>query len=622
MSADQAVPTEPAGEFPVPEQEWRGVAAEDVAERDLTAASGAKLQARSRRLLGRLLQPHRGRLGWTLLLGVLGELSYLAGPLIIAYGLDSAVPALTAGDSRPLVGATVAYLLAGVLNALFRAMFVRSAALLSQAVLLDLRADVFAHGQRLSVSFHESYTSGRVISRMTSDLDTLADLADEGLDGLLTGLLSVVTISVTLLVLDLSLGAVALLAFIPILLVSRWFQARSRSVYRRTRSAIATLIVHFTETLNGLRAVVSFRREARGRAIFGELNQQNAGANVESMMLLATYIPSVRLAGNLSLVATMALGSYQVIDGRLEVGVLVAFLLYVRRMYDPLDQMAMFYNGYQSAVAALEKISGLLEERPAVPEPAHPERLDDPAGRVDFEDVAFSYTPGVPILSPFDLHIPAGQTVAVVGATGAGKSTLAKLMARFYDPSQGRVVLDGHDVADLHDADLRRAVTLVTQESFLFSGSVADNIALGRPDATRAQIEAAADEIGAGEFIRALPDGFDTDVRKRGGRLSAGQRQLVAFARAFLADPAVLILDEATASLDIPSEQAVQRALHNVLHGRTAMIIAHRLSTVQIADRVLVMKDGHIVQDGSPADLIAGDGAYADLHEAWRASLV
>jgi ABC-type multidrug transport system fused ATPase/permease subunit len=608
---------------PEADDAWRGVAAEDTA--DTSVAVGLKLQARSRRLLGSLVRPHRW---WALLAGlivVVSELAYLVGPLVIAYGIDTAVPALAAGDSGPLVFATLAYLAAGCLNAGGKALFVRLSAKVSQAVLLDLRGRVFDHSQALSLSFHEKYTSGKVISRMTSDLDALADLAAEGLEGLVSGLLSVVAISVTLLVLDLQLGAIALAAFIPILLATRWFQHRSRRIYRRTRSAIASVIVQFTETMNGLRAVLSFRREERNRAIFGAFNDDNALANGDGLVALAQYTPAVRLFGNLSLVATMVIGAVQVINGNIEIGVLAAFLLYVRRMYDPLDELAMFYNTYQSAAAALEKISGLLEEVPAVPEPTDPVSLPadrDIAGEVRFDAVTFAYTPQVPVLSRLDLLIPAGQTVAVVGATGAGKSTMAKLLARFYDPTSGQVLLDGIDVSRIGTADLRRGVVMVTQESFLFSGTVADNIALGRPTATRAEIEAAADAIGAGDFIRALPEGFDTDVRKRGGRLSAGQRQLVAFARAFLADPAVLILDEATASLDIPAERAVQRALSSVLRGRTAVIIAHRLSTVAIADRVLVMEHGRVVEDGSPQELIGGTGAYATLHEAWRDSLV
>ena len=600
---------------------WRGVASEDV--EDVSVAVGLRLQARSRRLLGSLIRPYRW---WALLavvVVVVSELAYLVGPLAVAYGIDSAVPALIAGDGGPLVLATLAYLAAGAVNAAGKALFVRLSARVSQAMLLELRGRVFSHAQSLSLAFHEKYTSGRLISRLTSDLDSLGELAGEGLEGLISGVLSVVAISVTLLVLDVDLALVALAAFLPILLATRWFQRRSRRIYRRTRTLIAAVIVQFTETMNGLRAVVSFRREPRNRAIFGSLNDENAHANGDALIALAVYTPAVRLFGNLSLVATMVLGAAQVIDGSLEIGVLAAFLLYMRRMYDPLDELAMFYNAYQAAIAALEKISGLLEETPGVPEPADPRPLPVPvAGRVSFRDVAFAYTPEVPVLAPLDLDIPAGRTVAVVGATGAGKSTLAKLLARFYDPTEGVVLIDGTDVSTVGAAELRRAVVMVTQESFLFSGSVADNIALGRPSATRAQIERAADAIGAGEFIRALPEGFDTDVRKRGGRLSAGQRQLVAFARAFLADPAVLILDEATASLDLPAERAVQRALGTVLHGRTAVIIAHRLSTVAIADRVLVMDGGRIIEDGPPEDLLAGTGAFATLHAAWRDSLV
>jgi ATP-binding cassette subfamily B protein len=281
----------------------------------------------------------------------------------------------------------------------------------------------------------------------------------------------------------------------------------------------------------------------------------------------------------------------------------------------------MFYNQFQSASAALEKIATLLSQTPSVAEPSAPLPLPVAHGEVRFDGVSFGYHPERVVLSPFDLHIPAGQTIALVGATGAGKTTLARLLARFYDPTAGTVTLDGVDLRRLANPDLRRGLVMVTQESFLFSGSVADNIALGNPDASRAEIEAAAEAVGVAEFVRDLPGGYDTDVRKRGGRLSAGQRQLVAFARAFLADPAVLILDEATASLDIPSERAVQAALGRVLHGRTALIIAHRLSTVSIADRVLVMEQGRIVEDGSPAALIAGAGRFAQLDTAWRESL-
>jgi len=609
-----AVPLDPQAD-----DAWRGVATEDHA--DITTAVGIKLQARSRRLLGSLLRPHR-RLGLlTIAVVIINELAFLSGPLIIAYGIDSAVPSLARGNGAPLTFTAIAYLAAGIVNAIAKAAFIRLSARISQAVMLDLRSRVFAHAQALSLSFHEKYTSGRVISRMTSDLDALSDLAEQGLDGLVSGVLSVCAISVALLFLDLPLGLIALVAFVPTLLLTRWFQGTSRKIYRRTRTAIASLIVQFTETMNGLRAVLTFRRESRNEAIFAKFNAENADANGDGLIALAKYTPGVRLIGNLTLAAVMIVGAVQVIDARMEIGILAAFLLYVRRLYDPLDELAMFYNSYQSASAALEKLSGLLQEVPAVPEPINPTPLPEIIGRITFERVRFSYSPQVEVLPTFDLELPAGQTLAVVGATGAGKSTLAKLLARFYDPTQGRVLLDGVDIATISTQDLRGGVIMVTQESFLFSGSVADNIALGKPSASRAEVEAAADAIGAGDFVRALPDGFDTDVRKRGGRLSAGQRQLVGFARAFLADPAVLILDEATASLDIPSERAVQAALRTVLRNRTAVIIAHRLSTVAIADRVLVMDHGSILEDGSPADLITGGGRFAGLHTAWQDSL-
>jgi len=308
------------------------------------------------------------------------------------------------------------------------------------------------------------------------------------------------------------------------------------------------------------------------------------------------------------------------------VGVLVTFLLYLRRFFEPLQEISQFYSTFQSAAAALEKLSGVLEETPSVPEPKAPVQLlgrQQEAGRgrqLELTSIRFGYRDAV-VLPALDLTIQAGQTVALVGATGAGKTTVARLLARFYDPDEGQVLLDGVDLRAIADADLRREVVLITQENFLFSASIAENIALGKPDAPRAEIEAAAEAVGAGEFIAALPDRYDTPVGKRGGRLSAGQRQLISFARAFLAAPSVLILDEATSLLDLPGERIVQQALQTVLSGRTAVIIAHRLSTVRIADRVLVMDHGQVIEDGSPADLLASGGEYSDLHQSWLRSL-
>ena len=601
------------------DKDWRGVAAEDVDE--LPEKISIVLRARSRRLLGSLLRPHRRAVWVVLVLMLLQNAAAMVGPWLVGVGIDKGIPALIEGDWGPLLTVGGVLLGAAGADAGLRALFLLRAGRIGQAVLLDLRRRLFDHVQRLSPAFHERYTSGRVIARLTSDVDALDELLDEGLDGLVTALLSVVSIGVILLVLDLPLALVTLATFIPLYALSRWFRTRSFAAYRRTRETNSALIVQFVESLAGIRAVQAFRREPRNGQIFDQLNQDVKTSNSRSFRLMALFVPGVAILATIATVAVLFYGGHRVLDGDLQVGVLTSFLLYLRRFFDPMQDIAVFFNSFQSATAALEKLSGVLEEQPSVAEPEHPTPLPDARGEVALRAVRFGYRERV-VLPNLELTIPAGQRVALVGATGAGKTTVARLLARFYDPDAGQVLLDGIDLRQLSEVDLRRSVVLVTQENFLFSGTVADNIAFGRPDATRAEIVAAARAIGAHEFIAALPDGYDTDVRKRGGRLSAGQRQLVAFARAFLADPAVLILDEATSSLDVPSERAVQRALRTILAERTALIIAHRLSTVEIADRVLVMEAGRIVEDGTPADLVGGEGRFAGLHRAWRDSLV
>jgi ATP-binding cassette, subfamily B, bacterial len=612
-------------------QQWQGVAAEDIDTID--TATGLRLAIRSRRLLGSLLRPQLPRISAAVGMLLADQLALLAGPLLIAVAIDRGIPAALDGRTGPLIWCIAGYAVTGLADALTVSAFLRLSGRIGQDVLLDLRERVFAHVQRLSLAFHERYTSGRVISRLTSDLDSLQEMLDKGLDGFFISVLSVIGIGAMLLVLDVPLGLVALAGFVPLGLLTRWYRRRSQHTYRATRAWIARVIVHFVETMNGIRAVQAFRREGRNAAIMDGLSREFANAETEAFHLVARFTSIVRLVGSVCVVATLLLGGLRVLHGSLTLGVLAAFVLYLRRFYDPLDELAMFANSYASSAAALEKISGLLDERPTVGDPAAPVKLPVPVrGELIFDGVRFSY--GDPpsildsasslsyVLPQLDLVIPAGQTVALVGATGAGKSTVAKLVARFYDPITGAVWLDGVDLRSVADAELRRAVVMVTQESFLFAGSVADNIALGAPRASRSEVVASARAVGADEFITALPDGYDTDVRKRGARLSAGQRQLVSFARALLADPAVLVLDEATSSLDIPSEQAVQAALATVLHGRTALIIAHRLSTVLIADRVLVLADGKVIEDGPPTALIASaDGPFATLHTAWHTSL-
>src|SRR5699024_4585118 len=378
-------------------------------------------------------------------------------------------------------------------------------------------------------------------------------------------------------------GVVMLLMLIPCLALTVWFQKRSRIEYRAIRTHSARLIVHFVEAMAGIRAVKAFRKEGRNQAEFDGLAQDYRDASMRSINVFGIYQPALRVLANVTIAAVLVVGGFRVLHGDLQVGVLVALVLYSRRFFQPVDEIANFYNAFQSAVAALEKIANLLAVQPHVKESPSPTALPSSNGQVDFEDVSFRYTEDGPIvLQPLDLHIPAGQTIALVGQTGAGKSTVAKLIARFYDATQGSVKLDGVDLRDISMEDLTRNIVMVTQEAYLFSGTVADNIALGKPGASREEIERAARAIGADEFIEKLPYGYDTDVNKRGGRVSAGQRQLISFARAFLADPRVLILDEATSSLDIPSERMVQEGLTKLLGHRTSLIIAHRLTTVMI----------------------------------------
>jgi ATP-binding cassette, subfamily B, bacterial len=546
----------------------------------------------------------------------------VAGPALIAFGIDNGLPALLKQDWWPLAATGVAYLATGVAGAVLIAWYTVLSARISQAILIDLRKRVFLHTQRLSLEFHESYTSGRIISRQTSDLDSIRELLDSGINQLVQGFLYMLFIAIALFALDWQSGVVLLVSLVPLFLLTRWFQARSQSLFRITRVASAKLIVQFVETMTGIRAVKAFRKEKRNEKEFGDLVEDYREVNSRVIQLFGIFDPGLVMIGNVTVGIVLLIGGFRVADGHLAIGALLAALLYTRRFFDPMEEMAMFYNSYQSAAAALEKISGVLEEEPSVPEPERAVDLRHASGDVKFDGVQFAYRADRVVLPHFTLDVPAGQTIALVGSPGAGKTTLAKLISRFYDPTQGTVTLDGVDLRELHEKDLRRAIVMVTQEAYLFSGSVAENIAIGKPEATRDEIEAAAAAVGADTFIRGLPNGYDTDVNKRGGRVSAGQRQLISFARAFLADPAVLILDEATSSLDIPSERLVQEALQTLLADRTALIIAHRLSTVAIADRVLVMEHGTIVEDGPPADLISGTGRFSQLHAAWRESLV
>ncbi|MEU4475213.1 ABC transporter ATP-binding protein [Micromonospora sp. NPDC023888] len=625
--------TVPKPAEPPPEEEpeltrWRGTATDPEADRsraeDTAPEAVARLRRLSRALLADQLRPHRGRLAAAVGLLLTQNAAAMSGPYLVMIGIDRAIAPLRAGNAGPLVAVAGAFVVASLTEYAARRGFLTLSARIGQAVLLDLRQRVFGHFLRLSVGFHERYTSGRMVSRLTSDLDSIAELVDGGIDNLVMAGLSMLSVAAILLWLDLPLAAVTLLAFPFLFWLSRWFARSSASAYRRTRDAVALVIVHFVESMRGIRAVQAFRREPRNQRIFVALGDDYRRTSLHTFRLIATYSPAIKLIGNVTVAAVLCYGGWRVLDGRTEVGVLAAFLLYLRRFFEPMQELSQFYNSLQSATAALEKLAGVLDERPAVAEPARPTPLPTGPGRgeVTFRAVSFGYRAGTPILGGLELTVSAGQTVALIGPTGAGKSTIAKLVARFHDPDTGSVRLDGVDLREVSDTDLRRAVVLVTQENHLFSGTVAENIRFGRPGADDETVQAAARAIGAHDFIAALPEGYATQVHRRGGRLSAGQRQLVAFARAFLADPTVLILDEATSSLDVPTERLVQRALGTILRDRTALVIAHRLSTVETADRVLVLDDGRIVEDGPPAVLAEAGGRYAALHRQWRDSLI
>ncbi len=594
----------------------------DEERTDLNKEESRFVRARSRRLLTSLLRPLRPRLIAAIALVLVSTGFRVAGPALIALGIDWAIPRAIVQDFTPMWTVVIVYLSAAVLTAILTYYFLMLTAKLSQAMLLDLRNRMFVHTQKLSVEFHERYTAGRVIARQTSDLESIGELLSGGLSELVVGGMFMIFTAAALFLLDPTSFLVLFGALLPLGLLTRWFQVKTNRGYRKQRVASSRLIQYFVETMSGIRAVKAFRKEPKNEEHFGGLVETYRKHNAHLIQLFGIYDPGLIMIGNITVAAVLLVGGFRVLEGDLGIGVLTAAILYAKRFFDPMEQIAIFYNSYQSAASALEKISGVLEEEPTVPEAENPVEFKNARGNVRFEGVQFQYSSGPVVLHPIDLDIPAGQTIALVGTTGAGKSTLAKLISRFYDPSKGNVTIDGVDIRDISNRDLRREVVMVTQEAYLFSGSVAQNILLGRPEATKDEVIAAAKAVGAEEFILSLPDGYDTDVNKRGGRVSSGQRQLISFARAFLANPAVLILDEATSSLDIPSERLVQHGLKTLLKGRTAVIIAHRLSTVTIADRVLVMEHGRVIEDGAPMTLAAGKGKFAQLYSSWKASQV
>ena len=600
---------------------------------ELSPQERAQTRERSMALLRQMLRPHRGALALSIISVLLVSGSSAIAPILIARVLDSSIGPFKQGDASPLLTLLVLFVVVTAVTAIFSWVNVAYTVRVSLGVVVYLRKRVFRHAQSLSVSFHERYTSGKVISRLTSDIDTVRSFLDSGISQLAITLLSMVISAVAIFLLDWRIGLLMLVMGVPIYFLTRWFQKRAVPVFRTMRTESAHLTSRFVETFTGIRAVKAFGAEAQMRYEYAQASERYRLAVMDSIKIFGVYSPVLMLLGNVFIAGALVLGGYAVLGGTMQIGTLLALVIYANRVFEPVMQLSEFYNMFQSAMSALEKLSSFLAEEPEVAEPQHPhERAVESAtgsstaegatdkvrgALVELDSAVFGYTSNRHALNETSLRIEPGTTVALVGATGAGKSTIAKLVARFYDVSSGQVRIDGVDIRQLADVQLRREVLMLTQEVFLFSTSVLENIRMGNPQASDEQVKAAAKAVGADAFIERLCDGYESRLGRGGITLSAGQRQLVSFARVFLANPRVLILDEATASLDIPSERAVQAALHTVLAGRTALVIAHRLSTVLGADRVLVIHEGSVVEDGSPQQLIASGGRFAAMYASW-----
>ena len=595
----------------------------------------AETRERSMALLRQMLRPHRGALALSIISVLLVSGSSAVAPILIARVLDSSIEPLRQGDASPLLTLLVFFVVATAVTAIFSWVNVAYTVRVSLGVVVYLRKRVFRHAQSLSVSFHERYTSGKVISRLTSDIDTVRSFLDSGISQLAITLLSMVISAVAIFLLNWRIGLFMLVMGVPIYFLTRWFQKTAVPVFRMMRTESAHLTSRFVETFTGIRAVKAFGAEAQMRSEYAQASERYRLAVMDSIKIFGIYSPVLMLLGNVFIAGALVLGGYAVLGGTMQIGTLLALVIYANRVFEPVMQLSEFYNMFQSAMSALEKLSSFLAEEPEVAEPEHPhERAVESVAEsatgvtegasgtvqgalVELDSAVFGYTSDRHALKETTLRIEPGTTVALVGATGAGKSTIAKLVARFYDVSAGQVRIDGVDVRQLADVQLRREVLMLTQEVFLFSASILENIRMGNPQASDEQVKTAAKAVGADAFIERLCEGYESQLGRGGITLSAGQRQLVSFARVFLANPRVLILDEATASLDIPSERAVQAALRTVLAGRTALVIAHRLSTVLGADRVLVIHEGSVVEDGSPQQLIASGGRFAAMYASW-----
>jgi ABC-type multidrug transport system fused ATPase/permease subunit len=576
----------------------------------------------TRRRLGvlwRLTRRYRRRTFFSFFSLLTATAAALAPPLLAKDALDDAVKHKT---GRELVLVIVIFLVAGLANWGMTYVETYMTGWVGERILADLRTELFAHLQRLSLGFYERNRAGVLISRMTNDVEAIDQLVTDGVTTLAQSVLLLTGTAVLLLVLDWQL-ALATLAVIPFMsIASALFRSRSSRAYSAVRERLGLVTATLAEDIAGMRMVQAFTREQLATENFRTVARRYRDANMQTVVLNALYFPFVSFLSTLALAVVLGYGGYRYLQNPTHAALttLFAFMLYVNNFFDPIQQLSQLYNTFLSATAALDKIIGVLDEAPDIVDRPEAGPLPHIAGHVGFEDVHFTYGRGDEVLHGIDLDVPAGTTVALVGHTGAGKSTIAKLLARFYEPTSGRITIDGHDLNDVTQESLRHQLGIVPQEGFLFAGTVADNIAFGKPDARPEEIVSAAQTVGAHEFILRLEDGYETELGERGSRLSLGQRQLVAFARALLADPRILILDEATSSVDIGTERTIEQALRTLLSDRTSFVIAHRLSTIRDADLIVVLEHGQVIEQGTHEELLARRGLYTSLYGDWAAA--